>query len=269
MAFDKKILFSDTIEDMLIAESNIMAVARKPYTGDMVNGGSVKIKSYDDAVIVGSFVEGTPLNRQTMGGSMKTLLIDNADYFNIEVGDITKVQTGSDLNVYAKQAVTKLKNEVENKLWTLRTSATQVDSSAITLTKDNIVEVMESGIVGLEDANVTGNKVVIVNNHIASLLRQSKQVTATNYGESEYGIKSVLTYGDNLMVLVSNLAQPTNGTENEMLFCSVDFLNYAGSIKEVESYRPEDSFADAIKGLNVYGVAVFNSAKGINITTTK
>lgn len=269
MAFDKKILFSDLIEEALVANSAIIGFARKPYEGDMVQGGSVKVKSYNDAVTIGDFVQGTPLNRQLMTGSTKTLVIDNAKYFNIEVGDIDKVQAGVDLGVYAEQAAMKLKNEVETSLWALRTSATQLDKTLETLTVDNIVEIIEEGRVALADANVEGEKVMIVNNYVSSILNRAGLLADTSEFDGTYGPKKIKRFGDDVIVLVSNIAQPAVGTTSEILIGSMDFLNYAGSLSEVDAYRPEDSFSDAIKGLHVFGTEVFNSVKGINITVTK
>lgn len=271
MAFDKKILFSDMIEEALISESTIIGFARKPYEGEMVSGGSVKIKSYDDAITIGDFVQGTPLNRQLMAGSTKTLTINKAKYFNIEVGDIDKVQSGVELQVYATQAAKYLKLEVEKELWALRTSATAqtTDYTATTLTVLNIVEIIEDARVQLSEANVYGDKILIINDYVSSVLNKSGLLADTSKFDGTYGPKRVKQFGDDVYVLVTNVAQPTVSTNCEMLISSIDFLNYAGSLEEVESYRPQDSFSDAIKGLHVFGTSVFNALKGVHITCLK
>lgn len=43
-------------------------------------------------------------------------------------------------------------------------------------------------------------------------------------------------------------------------------ISYAGQITEIEPYRPEKTFADAVKGLFVYGTKVIEPKALVNFT---
>ena len=57
---------------------------------------------------------------------------------------------------------------------------------------------------------------------------------------------------DNCKVKMSNNLY-NDGTDDYMLVRTNRAIAFAGGIDETEAYRPESYFADAVKGLNVYG----------------
>ena len=57
---------------------------------------------------------------------------------------------------------------------------------------------------------------------------------------------------DNCRVKLSNNLY-SDGTDEYMLVRTKNAIAFASGIDEVEAYRPERFFADAVRGLNVYG----------------
>ena len=47
-----------------------------------------------------------------------------------------------------------------------------------------------------------------------------------------------------------------DGTDDYVMVRTKKAIAFAGQLKEVEAYRPHDLFADAVKGLDVYGAKV-------------
>ena len=64
--------------------------------------------------------------------------------------------------------------------------------------------------------------------------------------------KGVVGMYDNCKVKLSNNLY-NDGTDDYMLVRTKRAIAFAGGIDETEAYRPESFFADAVKGLNVYG----------------
>ena len=58
-------------------------------------------------------------------------------------------------------------------------------------------------------------------------------------------------------IYVSNNCPNTEGAKYKVIGGTNSATSFAEQILEVEGYRPEKSFSDAVKGLHVYGAKVF------------
>ena len=58
-------------------------------------------------------------------------------------------------------------------------------------------------------------------------------------------------------IWVSNNVPNTSGTKYKIIAGTNAATSYAEQLTEVEGYRPEKSFKDAVKGLHIYGAKVF------------
>ena len=68
-----------------------------------------------------------------------------------------------------------------------------------------------------------------------------------SYGLLDPAVIEALQFANNLY---------NDGTDDYMMIRTKRAIAFAGAIDETEAYRPESFFADAVKGLNVYGAKI-------------
>jgi hypothetical protein len=87
---------------------------------------------------------------------------------------------------------------------------------------------------------------------VTEMYRQTGDVVFAREDGVELIKKGVVGMYDNCKVKLSNNLY-NDGTDDYMLVRTKRAIAFAGGIDETEAYRPESFFADAVKGLNVYG----------------
>ena len=88
---------------------------------------------------------------------------------------------------------------------------------------------------------------------MANLLKQSyKQSYTDNVELIRKGVVGM--YNAAMVKISTNLYN--DGTDDYMMIRTKKAIAFAGTVDKVEAYRPEGLFADAVKGLNVFGTRV-------------
>lgn len=240
-------------------------LVNRNYEGEIrQQGDTVHINSIG-AVTVDDYTRNTDIDDpEVLTTTDQTLTIDQAKYFNFQIDDVDAAQTAGDLMDTAMQRAAYALNDAAD-AFLLRTIAAGADtnnkigsSAAIALTAENIYENIVALKTKLDKANVptTGRYIVVPPEIHALLLLDDRFVKASDGGTAN----DTLLNGEvgrvaGFTVYMSNNVKYT--TDHWEIPASVQAsTTYAEQIVSTEAYRMEKRFADAVKGLHVYGAKV-------------
>lgn len=241
-------------------------VISRDYEGEITSGGdTVKINSLGDPTVK-SYDRTTDIDAaEDLTNAQQMLLIDQEKYFNFAISDIDKAQANTGLMAEAStRGGYQLKKTADSFLSALASAgvasgniiaATDVgtgasDTPAYELLVDLGVLLDESDVP--EDA-----RWVAVSPAFHGLLRKDDRFV----GFGTDGTKAALTNGKigeaaGFTVMKTNQA-PVNASSAPTIIAGHRMAwNFAQQLLEVEAYRPERRFSDAVKALHVYGAKV-------------
>ena len=229
----------------------------REYEGDIKNQGSiVKICGIGD-VTVSDYTKNTDMSApETLSDTARLLNISQAKYFNFQIDDVDKAQsTPKIMDAAMKNAAAALANAADAHIFSLYPDASfTLTEDAVTA--DNIVnhiidlktELMRAGVMDADDI------VVEISPAVAGLLLKAKIELATNnYDALESGLLGRIA---GCKVYVSNNIFVSDDDYHKCFVRTKRAIAFAEQISEVEAYRPEKRFADAVKGLHLYGSKV-------------
>ena len=236
-------------------------VCNRNYEGTIRAGGdSVRITSISRPTI-GTYVKGsTTVTPQALTDAERTLLIDQQKYFAFYVDDIDRAQSvsgGALMTEAAQESAYGLRDVADQYVASLYSG---VDSAnAITTTSITTAALAVTGLlnlkVKLDNADVpTEGRYVIIPPWYHALLLGSTLFTAVDQSGNAEGLRNGQVgraYGFD--VLLSNNCVIATGDDYIVQAGVPGAITYADQIVEVEAYRPESAFSDALKGLHVYG----------------
>lgn len=240
-------------------------LVNRNYEGEIrQQGDTVHINSIG-AVTVDDYTRNTDIDDpEVLTTTDQTLTIDQAKYFNFQIDDVDAAQVAGDMMDTAMQRAAYALNDAAD-AFLLQTIAAGVDtnnkiggSAAIALTAENIYENIVALKTKLDNANVptTGRYIVVPPEIHALLLLDDRFVKASDGGTAN----DTLLNGEvgrvaGFTVYMSNNVKYT--TDHWEIPASVQTsTTYAEQIVSTEAYRMEKRFADAVKGLHVYGAKV-------------
>lgn len=241
----------------------------RDYEGEIKGyGDTVKINQIGD-VTVKDYSKGTPIDDpEDVTGTQQLLTIDQAKYFNLSIDDVDNAQTNPKLMDKAMERAAYAMNDVADQfaanLLAINVHSDNTigsDSAPIVPTKDNAYDYLVDLGVKLTEANVPaeGRWVVVPAFYHGLLLKDQRFVgNGTDYNKAileggEVGVAAGFT------VYVSNNVPNTTGTKYKIIGGTEAAGSFAEQILQTTAYKPEKSFADAVKGLHVYGAKVLQS----------
>lgn len=250
------------------------AFVNRQYEGEIRRmGDTVHINSIGD-ITIGDYTANTNMNpAETLATSDQELVIDNAKYFNFQVDDIDRVQAAGDLiDAATQRAGYNLADVVDRAIFAvIATAATGGNVIGSAASPINLLGVSPEGayeqLVKLRTLMVKNNvpsqtwRVACPPDFIGLLLEDSRFVAnGTDAGESRLVNGFVGRAAGFDIYETNNLPTTSSGTgtsavSGQVVIAAPAFATaFAEQIVEVEAYRPELRFADAVKGLNVYGI---------------
>ncbi len=240
-------------------------VINRDYEGEIREvGDSVRINSIG-AINVENYAKNSDMNDpDDVMGAGQTLVIDQAKYFNFQVDDIDRVQTRPDVLTEAmREAGYALKDELDGWLaakW--NEAANNIGSNASPKTDINTTNyaynyLLELG-TKLDEANVPsdGRWVIIPPWYKEILLKDSRFINPGTPQAEERLANGRIMRAAGFDILMSNNVVNTAGENNKIMAGHPMAWTLAEQIIKVEAYRMEKRFADAVKGLHVYGAKV-------------
>jgi len=250
-------VWSESLLQALDQKYVAVANCNREYEGDIKEVGSkVKICGLD-GVTVGTYIKNSNMSvPETLSDTGKELVIDQAKYFNFQIDDIDRAQSMPRLmDAALKNAAGALASVADQYVYSLATQSgyTVTNTNA---TVDNIIDTLIDARTKLLKQNVTdpSDIVIEVAPEIAGLILKAKVALSTDNTDSlERGC--IGNIGGCKIFVSSNI--PSVMDENVRVFQCVArtkrAIAFAEQLSEIEAYRPELRFADAVKGLHLYG----------------
>lgn len=241
----------------------------RDYEGEITKfGDTVKINQIGE-VTIKDYAKGSDIEApEELDGNQQVLTIDQAKYFNFGVDDVDNAQTNPKLMDKAMERAAYAMNDVVDQfaanLLAINVHADNMigtDDAPEVPTMDTAYDLLVDLGTKLTEANVRmdGRWVVIPAFFHGLLLKDKRFVgNGTDFN------KAILEGGEvgaaaGFTVYVSNNVPNTTGTKYKIIAGTDEAGSYAEQLLKTEAYRPEKRFADAVKGLHVYGAKVLQS----------
>ena len=255
-------------------KSHVFAnVVNRDYEGEIKKMGDTVHINTIGAVTIGTYTQNTDFTSgpETLATTDQTLTIDQAKYFNFQVDDIDAAQAAGDIMDKAMtRAAYGLADASDKYIAGILAGAADtsnlVSSSAVALTSSNVYENVVKMRTILDKANVpTAGRWLVIPPEMYALILLDDRFVKTG-GEMAEGIlrTGLVAQAAGFDIYLSNNCVSANVSDKVTYTITggVDSAaTYAEQIVSTEAYRPEKRFADAVKGLHVYGAKVVDKAQ--------
>jgi hypothetical protein len=242
------------------------SVINRDYEGEIsAYGDTVKINNIGE-VTIGDYTKNTDIGSpEALTDATRTLTINQAKYFNFQVDDVDaaqqnpKVMQGAmsesayALKKTADAYIASLYSEIAAGNFYGTDGTPKVASDA-----SDAYEYLVDLSVILDEADVPeeGRFVIIPAWYHVLLLKDDRFVNnGTAMGDATR-MNGMVGEAAVFMVLKSNQVPNTAGAKYKVIAGYPGAWSYAEQVNDVEAYRPEKRFADAVKGLHLYGAKV-------------
>jgi N4-gp56 family major capsid protein len=243
-------------------------LANRDYEGEIANqGDTVHINSVSRPTI-NTYTVGATITVQQLATADRTLAIDQADYFAFEVDDVDKRQAaGSVLEEALVEASYGLSDKVDQLLagkYTDVATANKVNSgTAVAVTTGDIAYTQFTQLKRkCDEANIpTIGRWTVIPPWVHALLLDTNKFAANPAlaGTPQAEMALINGFVGRIVgfdVFVSNNAVLVTGDDYICLAGTSNALTFAEQINQVEAYRMQTTFADAVRGLHLYGAKV-------------
>lgn len=252
----KPIIWSEHIQRQLERKCLFWDAVNHEFQGEAKRGEKVKIVGIGRPTI-GEY-KGTDIGApQTVSDNMQFLEIDQARFFNFGVDDVDKAQSipglMDSLMSESAAAMAQVRDEFIAK--TAATGATHISSVITVDSEDAAKAAIDAAFTTLwsNDVPVSAECSIFLPAYFYQEFRGCLQGLSTDNPKLlENGVLGKYTNAD---VKISNSLY-NDGTNDYAIVMTKKAVAAAGQINEVEAYRPEGLFMDAVKGLDTYGAKV-------------
>lgn len=263
-------IWSARILDALHKEMVYSELFNRDYEGEIAEKGDTVHIGQIGAVTIKSYTKDSDIAAPDKAQAEDlTLKVDQADYFNIAVDDVNKVQSAINLlDGATSEAGYGFADTADQYLAkTLADAATLTSETETAVTKDNAYQVIVNLKTALDKANCPKNgRKCVVPPEFEGLMLLDSRFVAVGTAESNDRLENGTVYKcAGFEIRVSNnvpaAAKGGAGDDKDTVLHTIIATTqaqgtYAEQISKVEAYRPEKRFADAVKGLHVYGAKV-------------
>ena len=239
-------------------------VASKGDSVHILGVGKPTIKSLDRANASGEIDSPEEIEDTSV-----ILNINQIRYFNYMVGDIDKAQAvGGLMDTLSAETSEGLANEMDKFISGMATdeSVPTLTESATVVTKDNVLELLDDAIMKLQenDVSMASGITVTVSPRFYKLFKQAYIGKDTD--NSDY-LKNgkVAMYGNVTVKLSNNVAKTESNTVDNIMIRTKRAIAFVNPLTHTEAYRPEKTFADAVKGYVLFDGKVVRPKEIINI----
>lgn len=233
------------------------SLVNRDYEGDIsAYGDTVKINSVGD-ITVGDYVKNsTVITPEQLTSTQQELAIDQAKFFSFYIDDIDQAQTKPKVMAEAiRKSSVALGKEADDFIRDLMLTDAGLTHDNLALDVTNIADYMGTVNQTLDEADNPegGERFIVVPPWLKKLIVISYQGNTQSESVQRNGLVGRY-YG--LDVYMSTRT-PKNAEEQDLVIAGTKAgTTMAEQIVQTEAFRPESSFADAVKGLHVYGAEV-------------
>jgi N4-gp56 family major capsid protein len=252
-------------KSLVFAQSGVV---NRDYEGDIrADGDRVHIHSFNDLTVSSYTKNSTTISYEQLTDTRVTLLIDQSKYFAFKVDDIDTAQMRPKIiDAASDRAAYQLAEDADSYVASLY-------SGASTSSPDNTIETTQftsTNVYGkfvdlavlMDQVNLPSEgRFVVVPPWVKGLLLQNS--TFVTASKPDAVLNGQIGEIAGLRILVSNNVK-TTGTSpvvSHMMAGHPSALAYAEQIVNLEGLRLEGSFADAVRGLHLYGARVLDGAR--------
>lgn len=267
VALDKALVYGQT------------GVVNRDYEGEIREfGNTVKIASIG-SITVGDYARDTDIgDPQILTDSEQMLVIDQQKYFNFFVDQIDRVQQNvNTMDEAMRRAAYSLRDVADSFLANLMDTAVPSGNkigsvtTPVVPTATTAYEYLVDLATKLDEANVpTEGRWCVVPPWFHGLMLKDNRFVSAGSSKTD----AVLANGEvgeaaGFRILKSNNVPNTTGTKYKIIAGHSMATSYAEQIIDVQSYKPEKRFGDAVKGLHVYGAKVLRPTALAEIIANK
>ncbi|WP_033288258.1 P22 phage major capsid protein family protein [Amycolatopsis jejuensis] len=240
-------------------------IVNRDYEGDIREAGdTVRITSISDPTIGTYNANSTVIAPEELSDAQRTLVVDQAKYWAFFVDDVDARQAkGNVIPEAMSRAAYKLADTVDQFVASFYTGAqtanvigsTGAAVNVFTTPSDAYDKVLVPLRTKLSRANVPteGRYVVVSPEFHAQLLLDSRFIKVNESGTSEGLRNGMVGRAAGFDILESNNVPNPTGNVHVIQAGVQSAISFAEQINKTEAYRPEAKFADAVKGLALYG----------------
>ncbi|MGH7782529.1 MAG: P22 coat protein - protein 5 domain protein [Candidatus Binatia bacterium] len=241
-------------------------VCNRDYEGEIREAGNtVKIASIGE-VAIGTYTKDTDISDpDVLTDSEQSLLIDQSKYFNFYVDSVDRAQQNVNVMDEAmRRSAFGLRGEADTFLATTMDAGVAegnlIGSTASPKipTKDDAYEYLVDLSVMLDESNTPMNgRFCVVPPWFHGLLLKDDRFIHAGTPRAD----SVLANGEvgeaaGFRILKSNHVPNTAGAKYKIIAGHANATAYVEQIVDLQTFKPEKRFGDAVKGLHVYGAKV-------------
>ncbi len=242
-------------------------VINREYEGEVQSGNTVKINAIGP-VTIGDYTKNTDhATPETLTESQRSLVIDQAKFFNFQVDDIDAFQQQPKVMDEAMREAAYGLAEVTDRFIASKyadaAAANAVGSTAapVAITAANAYQTLLQLGLKLTKQNIpTPGRWAIVPPEFTAALLDDNRFVGYGTGDNQDALRNgAIGRAAGFDLLESNSVVQLTGVDAgkyKILAGSQMGITFADQIDETEAYRPERRFADAVKGLHVYGAKV-------------
>lgn len=268
-------LLANLQKSLVFGQPNVI---NRDYEGDIAGKGStVKITAIGD-ITIGDYTKDSDIaDPEALNDGQSTLTITESKYFNFAVDDVSKAQMSPTLMNGAMQQAAYNLSDVADQFVAAAMLAgvatdNQVGSNATgfvpsttagsgTMAWDYLLKLGTK----LSENNVPkqGRWAICPPWFIERLAGDERFTDASASGSTDALLNGLVKRAAGFDILESNNCPSGLGTGADsaklnyrIIAGSPQAVTFADSVNKVEAYRPEKRFADAVKGLHVYGAKV-------------
>lgn len=237
-------------------------LCNKDYEGEIsAQGNTVKVNKIGAVTINKYDADGQLKAPEGLTTTALQMVIDQGDYFNFSINDIDAIQGKAPLMNSAMERASYGMSEVTDKfLANLMTTEAGIkigtDSAPIAFTGENAYTALVKIKVKMDKSNIQSTgRFLVAPPDLEGMLLLDKRFIPAGAEELKSGFIGRCAGFD---IYTSNNV-PVTGDKYKLSAGVLESTSFAEQISEIEAYRPETAFADAMKGLHIYGGKVFES----------
>ena len=256
-------VWSETLFEALDKQYVAVRNCNREFDGEIKEKGSkVKICGVG-SVDIFDYTKNTDMSSmQTLSDTVVELDIDRARAFNFQIDDIDRAQcTPKLMKAAMRVAASALANDADTYVYSLYSSV----SSDKTITNEettaqNIIDNIISAREKLYSGNVGDNNEIVieVSPAVASLILKAKVTLSNDTSDSALDGGVLGTIAGCKIYVSNNIQTAAEGgvTYHKCFVRTKRAIAFADQLSEICAYRPESRFADAVKGLHLYGAKI-------------
>lgn len=241
-------------------------IVNRDYEGEIRNHGDT-VKVHDiGAITVSDYTRNADIAPpETLTDIERLLVIDQAKYFNFQVDDVDAAQANPKVMARAMERAAYAMRDVIDQyvagLYTQVDPANVIgdDTTPVTIdTPAKAYDLLVDLAVMLDEANVPREQrsVIVPPWFHGVLLKDDRFVGTGGSGAESTLLNGQVGQAAGFRILLSNNVPNVAGAKWKIQASTPWARSFAMQVTKTEAYRPERRFADAVKGLAVYGAKV-------------